>query len=208
MKITKYLHSCIVVEDQNMTFLFDPGVFTYNAQVLDLTKFSKLDYLLITHEHPDHFHLPFIKEIVAKFPQVKIVTNKSVVEILQKENIAASSQKDEFVQLENESHEKLWDVKAPENVVIHILNKFTHVGDTVHFSKTHDVLALPITAPWGSTTEAINKALSSKPKIIIPVHDWMWKDEVRKAMYQRLTEFLPTYGIQFKGIETGEPLEV
>jgi L-ascorbate metabolism protein UlaG (beta-lactamase superfamily) len=208
MKITKYLHACIVVEDQNMTFLFDPGVFTYNAQALDLSRIAKLDYLLITHEHADHFHLPFIKEIVAKFPQVKIVTNKAIVELLQKENIQASSQKDEVVQLDTVDHEKLWDLKTPEHVVIHVLNKFTHAGDSLHFSKTHDVLALPITAPWGSTTEAVNKALSLKPKVIIPVHDWMWKDEIRKGMYQRLTEFFPTYGIQFKGLETGEPLQV
>jgi L-ascorbate metabolism protein UlaG (beta-lactamase superfamily) len=208
MKITKFLHSCLVVEDQNMTFLFDPGIFTYNAQALDLGKIAKLDYLLITHEHADHFHMPLIHAIVAKFPQVKIITNKSIVSLLQKENIVASSQKDQFVQTENSSHEKLWDLKPPENVVIHILNRLTHVGDSLHFSKTHEILILPITAPWGSTTEAVNKALSIKPKVIIPVHDWMWKDEIRKAMYQRLSEFFPTYGIQFKGLETGEPLTI
>lgn len=208
MKITKYLHSCLLVEEQGKTFLFDPGVFTYNANVLDISKIQTLDYLLITHEHDDHLYLPFMHEIVKKFPDVTIITNPAIVTILEKENIRATSTTDAIVRIEETPHERLWDKEPPQNIAISIFDKFTHVGDSLHFSKTYDVLALPLTAPWGSTTEAVNKALAMQPKIIIPIHDFMWKDEVRKAMYTRLAGFFQEKGIDFKNMETGELIEI
>ncbi len=208
MKITKYLHSCLLVEEQGKTLLFDPGIFTYNAKVLDIQKLAALDYILITHEHPDHMHLPLIHELVAKFPEVKIITNPSIVKLLEKENIKALSTDDDIVSLELLTHEKLWDKEPPQNAVISIFDKLTHVGDSMHFSKSYNVLALPLTAPWGSTTDAVIKALEMNPKIIIPIHDFMWKDEIRVAMYDRLTGFFKEKGIEFKSMETGDLVEI
>lgn len=207
MQISKLLHSCLLVEEQNTTFLFDPGIYTYEAKVLHLSSLVKLDYLLITHEHADHFHLPLVKEIAQKFPAVKIVTNQSVAGILAKENIHAAIT-DTIITVEETPHEKLWDKQTPENIAITIFNKLTHPGDSLHFIKSADILALPIAAPWGSTTEAVNKALEIKPKAIIPIHDWMWKDEIRTGMYQRLKTFFAEKNIDFKTPETGKIIEV
>lgn len=208
MKITTYLHSCLLVEEQDKTLLVDPGMYTYAAHALDLNKIDKLDYLLITHEHADHYHLPFIKEIIAKFPNIKIISNSSVITILQNENISASSEGNEFIELETLTHEKLWDKEPPLNTVFKIFGKFTHPGDSLHFQTTSEILALPITAPWGSTTESVNKALEIKPKVIIPIHDWQWKDEVRIGMYQRLQTFFATKGIDFRSPETDKIIEL
>jgi L-ascorbate metabolism protein UlaG (beta-lactamase superfamily) len=208
MQTTKYLHSCLLVEEQNKTILIDPGVFTYNEHALDINKLNKLDYIAITHEHADHFYLPFIKDLVQKFPDVKIITNNSIVALLQRENIKATSESDEVVKIEISPHERLWDVEAPENITVSIFDKLTHVGDSICFIKSCGILALPITAPWGSTTDAVNKALEIRPKVIIPIHDWMWKDEVRMGMYQRLKDFFATKEIDFKTPETGEIVEI
>lgn len=208
MRITKYLHSCLLVEEQDKIILFDPGVFTYNEKALTAEKLTNLDYILITHEHPDHCHLPFIHELVSKFPEVKIITNPSIVAILEKENIKASSSPDDIVSLELLTHEKLWDKEPPQNVVISIFNTLTHPGDSLHFAKSHNILALPLTAPWGSTTEAVTKALAMQPKVILPIHDWMLKDGVRQEMYKRLQGFFKEKSIDFKCLETGESVEV
>lgn len=208
MQITKYLHSCLLVEEQSQAILIDPGNFTYTAKVLDLNKLNQLDYILITHEHADHFYLPFIKELIAKFPKAKIISNPSVVSILQKENIAASAEGNEFIQLETITHEKLWDKEPPQNTVFKLFGKLTHPGDSLHFQTKSAILALPLQAPWGSTTQAVEKALEIKPKVIIPIHDWHWKDEVRSGMYQRLKTFFAKKNIDFKTLETGELVEI
>jgi L-ascorbate metabolism protein UlaG (beta-lactamase superfamily) len=208
MKISKHLHSCLLVQEQEKTFLIDPGIFTYQEKALDIHKLDKLDYLLITHEHPDHMYLPFIKEIVAKFPKVKIITNQSIVKILEKETIKATSEGDSVVTVENVPHEKLWDSQPPENVLLTVFGKLAIPGDSIHFQTQAEVIALPIVAPWGSTTDAVNLALKLQPKVIIPIHDWMYKDSIRQGMYQRLHDFFKTNGIDFKSLETGDVVEV
>ena len=69
-------------------------------------------------------------------------------------------------------------------------------------------MALPIQAPWTSSTAAIEKAIFLKPRIVIPIHDWHWKDSVRKNFYERAKNYLEGFGIEFKGLETGEVLEI
>lgn len=208
MKITKYLHSCLLLEKNDKTILIDPGVYTYDAKVFDVNKLENLDYLLITHEHADHFHLPFIKEILQKFPDVAIITNPSLVELLKKETINATSEENDEIKIEVLTHEKLWDKKPPQNAVFKLFDTFVHPGDSLHFMTTGDILALPLQAPWGNTTQAVEKALAVNPKVIIPIHDWHWKDEVRTGMYKRLQGFFEGKGIEFKGLETGEYTEV
>src|SRR5579859_7130668 len=147
MKITKYLHSCLMVEDQDKTILIDPGIFTYEAGILDFHSLSKLDSILITHEHADHVHLPFLLEIIDKFPHATIVSNESVVKLLSQHHITATTKPPEGIIIEEVPHESVWDNKPPQNILFHIFNTLTDSGDSLHFLKTQAILALPITAP-------------------------------------------------------------
>ena len=208
MKISKHLHSCFLIEEQGKTFLLDPGIFTYQEKALDIPNIEKLDYILITHEHPDHMYLPLIQELLNKFPYVKIITNPAIVEMLAKENINATYEEDPFVKVEKVPHEKLWDSEPPENVSLTIFGRLLSPGDSLHFTNSAEILALPLAAPWESVTDAVNTALKLMPKVIIPAHDWMWRDEFRKGMYVRLKEFFQTKGIDFKMMETGEQITI
>ncbi|HUQ85633.1 MAG TPA: MBL fold metallo-hydrolase [Candidatus Limnocylindrales bacterium] len=208
MKISKHLHSCLLIEDQGIKILIDPGVFTYQENALDINTLGKLDYVLITHEHFDHLHLPLVKDLFHKFPNAQIISNSSAVELLQKEGIPASSSENEHVRLQELPHEKLWDITPPPNVLFNLFGRLTHPGDSVHVKESKEILCLPITAPWGSTTKAVEMAVSLKPKFIIPIHDYMWKEEIRKGMYERLEEYFNTEGIEFKSLETGEIIEI
>ncbi len=194
----------MVLQTEEKTVLIDPGIFTLRERVLDISKLTTLDYLCITHEHPDHFSVDLIKEIVDAFPKAKIITNESVQRHLENEEITSSVFGNESVSFENAPHEKLWDREVPQNLAFTFFNKLTHPGDSLQLSKTADVIALPMTAPWGSVTHSVETALKLKPKAIIPIHDWHWKDEVRKEMYIRLEEFFMTKGIKFYGLETGQ----
>lgn len=197
MKVAKYLHSCLLVEEKGVAVLIDPGIYTYQEKVLNLDLIERVDYLLITHEHGDHFYIPLIKEVLTKFPEVKIISNSSVVGFLNKENIKAISAGNEFVQLKNMLHVRLLDSLAPENTVFTLFNKLTHPGDCISFDKTTDVLAMPIQAPWGSMVECCEKAVSLKPRVVIPIHDYHWRDEVREGIYKRLEIYFGKAGIRF-----------
>ena len=208
MQITKFLHSCLLVEEADKTILFNPGNFTYDAKVFAVNILEKLDYLLITHEHPDHCYPPFIKEILQKFPDVKIISNQSVVELLKKENITASADGDEIVKITPVPHGRVFDREAPANVMFEVFDRLADPGDSLDFTTAKEILALPLLGPSWTVTHAAEKAVELKPKIVVPIHDWHWKDEARKDYYKRLTNFFAEKGIVFKPLETGEIIEV
>src|SRR4051812_15265297 len=112
MKISKHLHSCLLIEENGKTVLIDPGIFTYQEKALETDKLSNLDYILITHEHPDHMHVPFIKELMEKFPKAQIISNPSIEKILGEDKITVHTDlsdlpNDAGVQFEEVPHEKL-----------------------------------------------------------------------------------------------------
>jgi L-ascorbate metabolism protein UlaG (beta-lactamase superfamily) len=50
MRITKFGHACVRLEHEGTVVVIDPGMFT------DPEAVDGADAVLITHEHPDHFH--------------------------------------------------------------------------------------------------------------------------------------------------------
>jgi L-ascorbate metabolism protein UlaG (beta-lactamase superfamily) len=206
--ISKHIHSCLLVEDAGIVYLIDPGNYTFDYQGLELEEIKKIDYILITHEHPDHMGIPLIKAVLAKFPQARIISNQSVADILIKDQIPVATTGNEHITLEEAPHEKVFGTEPPVNTVFKINNILTHPGDTHHLTSTTKVLALPIQAPWGSTTEAVELALKLKPQIIIPIHDWHWNDTARDTMYAKLESYFEKFNIKFAKIGTGDLIEV
>lgn len=208
MKITKYLHSCLLIEEQGKTILLDPGEYTFTAKVFPIETVTNIDAIVITHEHADHFSIPFIKEIVGRFPTTEIITNESVVQLLDQQGIPASAAGNDYITVQTIPHEDVVLAVPPLNVMVTLFGKFADPGDSHHFSTNAPILALPMQAPWGSFADALKLAEAISPQYIIPIHDWHWKDEVRKGMYQRAAEYLSQSDIQFKGLETAESVEI
>ncbi|MBI4122825.1 MAG: MBL fold metallo-hydrolase [Parcubacteria group bacterium] len=208
MKITKYVHSCLLVEEQGKAALIDPGNYTFQSKALDVRYIEKLDFVLITHEHQDHLDVPFLRTILAQFPNVEIISNPSVVLLLEQQGVKASSRGNKDVSIAEASHERLPFSSPPQNILFHVFSRLTHPGDSFAFFETREVLALPVQAPWGSTTQAVEKALQLRPRVVIPIHDWHWRDEARKTMYERLAAYFKEHGIEFRGLETGNTLEL
>jgi L-ascorbate metabolism protein UlaG (beta-lactamase superfamily) len=207
MKVTKFVHACLLVETPDRVAIFDPG--SMSEEALKVDSLTRLDDIFITHSHGDHCSLPLIKQLVAKFPEVRITTTPEVVETLAKENITASDQPPEGVTFFNSPHESTKPLfPAPQEIGIHYLDKLSHPGDSHSFTETKAILALPVTAPWGSTIRAINLALELKPKFVLPIHDWHWNDAAREQTYARLENVLGEQGITFYKLKTGEPVEI
>lgn len=210
MKITKYVHSCLLVEMPapiNRTALFDPGAMS--EQALDVGSLEFLDDIIITHGHYDHFHLPLIKALVSKFPSVRITAPAEVVQTLELEGINASSEPSEGISFFDAPHEVIkpyFDSDPPQEIGVHYLDRLTDPGDSHSFHETKAVLALPVQAPWGSARDAVARALELKPRYILPIHDWHWSGQARQQAYDSMEKLFGEQGITFCKLETGQPV--
>jgi L-ascorbate metabolism protein UlaG (beta-lactamase superfamily) len=209
MRITKYVHSCLLVETPKRVGIIDPGNYSWQSKLLDIDRLERLDDIVITHEHADHFHLPFVMALLAEFPSAAVTTNQSVASMLRQEGVDAAVTGNEAVELFAADHETTEPLAPPPlNVGVHYLGELTHPGDCHHFAATKDVLALPVTAPWGTVPRALELGRDLKPRYVIPIHDWHWNDAARAAMYPRFEQFFGGHGITFVKAEDGEPIEV
>ncbi len=203
MNVSKHAHSCLLIEEEGTAMVIDPGNYTSEENALDVGAIKRLDFILITHEHDDHMHLPLIKRLVGKFPEAAIISNDSVAAILKKEGLKVATEGNEIIRITPVKHEMTLS-GAPENSMFTVFGKLTHPGDSLSFNKTAEVLALPIQAPWGSMVAAVEKAARLKPKFVIPVHDWHWNEKARERLYEMAAEYLKKRGIVFRTMERKE----
>jgi L-ascorbate metabolism protein UlaG (beta-lactamase superfamily) len=194
-------------EPVNRTVLFDPGMMSEAA--LDVDKLEYLDDIIITHYHGDHMSVPLIKKLVAKFPNVHITAPSDAVAQLKEEGITATNQPSEGLVFFESPHESVAPMfPQPEEIGVHYLDTLSDPGDSHSFAETKAILALPVQGPWGSTVRAVNLALELKPRHIIPIHDWHWRDEAREQMYLNLEKIFAEQGITFYKMKTGVPVVI
>ncbi|MDB4930488.1 MAG: hypothetical protein JWM10_2972 [Myxococcaceae bacterium] len=78
MRIRLISHACVLIETDDAKILCDPWLFgkafndswaLYPAPAWDPALLDTVDYLWVSHEHPDHFHIPTLKSLPAAFRQ-------------------------------------------------------------------------------------------------------------------------------------------
>jgi len=90
MKVTKFAQSCCLIEASDGTaILIDPGRY---SEVPDLAaQLPKLNALIVTHEHEDHFSREHIDALLATNPGLQLITNSYLADVLQSEGKSAQS---------------------------------------------------------------------------------------------------------------------
>src|SRR5581483_3753063 len=106
MRISKHVHSCLLVEEAGKVILIDPGNYTAMEGALNSNTLNQLDDIIITHEHIDHMDIPTIKQLIEKFPTVRIFSNNAVKDILGNEKIEVQTASNDYIQMSLVPHEK------------------------------------------------------------------------------------------------------
>jgi len=208
LKVTKFIHSCLLVETPDRIAIFDPGMMSEAA--LDVDRLTRLDDIFITHVHGDHMSVPLLKKLIAKFPAVRITSTDEAVKQLATEVIKATTTPPAGVTFFDSPHESVAPLfgHPPQEIGIHYLDVLSDPGDSHSFHETKAILALPVQAPWGSTIRALNLALELKPRHVLPIHDWHWSDQARTQMYDMFERVLGEQDITFHKLVTGQPAEI
>lgn len=211
MNITKLVHSCLLVEANGKRILVDPGNYSWNSGVATPEMLANLDMVAVTHAHPDHLDEEFAKAVNTASPGAAWYGPQQVIDQLHAWGInGASSSDDADVQFIESHHADLspWFGEQPEHTSFVLCNDLLIGGDCHTLTDSHGarVFAGAINGgPWGAVVgfSKMIEAMESRPEIVVPLHDWHFRDEARLGIYARLSDVMSTLGVKFVSLENG-----
>lgn len=211
MKITKYEHACLDIEDGASRLIVDPGVYSSS-----MTDFSDVTAVVITHIHQDHFDVDKVNAIIKANPDVHIFTTQEVAEQLRAKglivvgNNTAHQVGDFSLEFFGEQHATI-DATMPvcQNSGVLINDKLYYPGDSlVACPKPYNVLAVPTMAPWLKFNEAVPFIEASPASQVFPSHNGFINAD-GQALYDRLYSTICQQGDKtYKFIAPGESIDV
>jgi len=214
MKITKYGHSCLLVEENFVKIITDPGKWNPTPDV------ENVNAILITHEHQDHFELSQVKEILEKSPEALVITHEAVAAKLSEAGVphviiepgSAIDVNGVSVESYGTEHATIYGPVSPcRNTGYLIAEKLFAPGDALHDipGKPVEILALPCGGPWMRLSEAIDYAKKVQPKSVFPIHDAIYTEEYRSDLIPRVVGGnLENAGIAFVDMAPGASVEL
>ncbi len=207
MKITKFGHACLLIEEGEARILIDPGAFSKDVVA------ENLNAILITHNHQDHLDIDLLKSILSKNAAVQVITVAEVGASLEEAGVAFATIEDGeelmvagvSVRSFGKHHSYIYgETPKCQNTGFMIANRLYHPGDSLHQPEVPvEILALPVAGPWMRISEAIDYAKAVKPKAVIPIHDWFIRPEVTAMFRSFPKNFLENEGIEFRAIDDG-----
>lgn len=177
MKITKFDHSCIFIEQESRGLIFDPVEYDHTLPEID-----HLDAIIVTHLHGDHFQPSVIERLRAINPDIKIYTTKDNAEsilgaiaVAPGDNISVGPFNLNFF---GGDHAEIVPGQIPcQNLGTIVNNMLTNPGDSfAKPPKQTEMLCVPISAPWLKTSESMSYVKNLQPKVVIPIHDSLNSD--------------------------------
>ncbi|MEO5832201.1 MAG: MBL fold metallo-hydrolase [Nakamurella sp.] len=209
MKLTKYGHSCLLVEQGSDRILVDPGTFSQGWENL-----TGLTAVLITHAHPDHVDTAKLPVLLALNSDVQLFADPGSVGALAEAGVHATSVEagDTLdlatpIQVYGETHAVIHrDIPTIPNRGYLVDGRLYLPGDSLQVpAQAVEILALPVAAPWMAVKEAVDFLRAVDPTTVIPIHE---KLLANPAMVYGLLQKLKPADTQWLDLDDGATVEV
>lgn len=221
MKITKYNQACLLVETNEKRILVDPGNIEYTDDIFE-KEWVNIDYILITHKHPDHCIPEIINKIVVR-DNAKLYTTYEVVENqpLYGANVIKAGD------IIDDKAIKIYVTKAIHGYLPHMKNnevkenvgyiiddgkkKLYITSDTIGFNNDYkcDVICMPFNGN-GLTLGILDGILFAKEtgaKLVLPIH-MQHPNPIMNPNIEELMNNLKDSGLEFKILDINESVEI
>jgi L-ascorbate metabolism protein UlaG (beta-lactamase superfamily) len=209
MKITKLVHSCLLVEEDGKKILVDPGVYSWQDEKVKQTDFSDISTVIVTHNHPDHLNEDFARAVAQASPNATWYGTQETADTLEEWGIKGLlSSKDKDIKFIQSEHADLspWFDKQSEHTSYVIFGDMLVSGDCQTLTSAYGarIIAGAINGgPWGAVVgfSKMIESMSDRPKVVVPLHDWHWNEGARNGIYARLPEVMGKFDVEFIPIE-------
>ena len=213
MFLTKFGHACIRVSHDHGALVVDPGVFTDPGAVDGATA------VLITHEHPDHYHLDHLRRTDAAVYTVAPVAEQIASEapdVAERVTVVGPGEAFEtgvrvtpVGELHAVIHPELPRITNSGYLVEADGVRIYHPGDALTGPDVAvDVLCVPVSAPWLKASEAIEFARAVGAPHNLAIHDRVYSEAGLQIIDGHMDRFLPAAGLRYARIADGTDLDL
>jgi L-ascorbate metabolism protein UlaG (beta-lactamase superfamily) len=172
MRITKFTHSCVRLEDAGRVLVIDPGVWGEAGALLGTQA------VLVTHEHVDHIDtlrlagagVPVFVPEGADLPELARVRPFDIVRVSPGDEFEAAGFR---VRAVGGQHAVVYGDRAScVNLGYVVEETVYHPGDSLHVPDADvETLFVPLQASWLKTAEAIDFVRAVGPRRTVPIHE-------------------------------------
>lgn len=211
MRLTKFGHACVRLEQGGTTLVIDPGAFT------DPAALTGADAVLVTHEHFDHFAEDRLRAALDADPALRVWTNPAVAAKLEDlgRRVTAVGEGDAFevggvgVSVHGEWHAEIHrEIPLVRNVGFLVDGRLFHPGDALTLPPHPvDTLLLPIAGPWTKVGELIDYVREAGPTRAVAVHDAVLSPEGLAVHTRLVGSGGPGTGAELLALAAGESVE-
>lgn len=208
LTLSKFRHSCLLIQIGDARFLLDPGVFSSGFETL-----TDLSGVLITHQHPDHLDVGRLGELLEANPQAEVIADKASAAQLAQSGITARvvsggqalSVGGVPIAVYGGEHAQIAPgIPVPPNVGYAIDGRFAYAGDAyVTPPESVQVLAIPTAAPWLRAADTVAFLQKAKPEAVVPVHEALLVNP--DLFYGLYRSFAQQQDTAFHVIDDGQP---
>lgn len=212
MKLTKFEHACLVLEESGDTLVIDPGAFTRS-----LSDVTGVVAIVITHEHPDHWTAEQLTTLRANNPEAQILGPAGVVAAASDFEVTSVSAGDEVevgafsLRFFGGEHAVIHrSIPLVDNVGVLVNDELYFAGDSFAIPEGVDVatLAAPAGAPWMKVAEVIDYVEAVAPRRSFSVHEMVLSDIGKGMSDQRIAAATESGGGTFLALKPGDSVEL
>lgn len=216
MKITKLVHSCMIVENNGRKILVDPGAYSWQDENVRNTDLSGTNSVVVTHNHPDHLDGEFAKAIFRASPDAKWFGTEQVADELQNISIACETSSNvEHIRYVVSEHADAspYNAEKPQHTSFVLFNDVLVSGDCQNLKSSHGarILAGAVNGgPWGAAVgfAKMIETMTDRPEFVVPLHDWHWNGEARQTIYKKLNEVMKQFDVEFILLENCKAVDI
>ena len=213
MRLTKFTHSCVRLDDADRSLVLDPGAFSEVETALD-----GAGGVLITHEHPDHIDVDRLRTAMRKDPRLRVWAPAGVAATLADlgEQVVAVGAGEAFdaagfpVRTFGGQHALIHPtIPVVANLAYLIDDEVYHPGDSLVVPPVPVRLLLaPLHAPWSKTGEVIDFVVSVRAPHVHQIHDGLLNEIGRGFVEGHVTRIGAEHGSDFRHLKPSETVDV